>query len=84
AFGEKFGVDWNRMHMLTGYTDEEITAFSRDSFKGLTSKPSGETQVLHSTSFYLVDKDGVVQKKYDGVRNTPYEEILSDISILVK
>ncbi|MEH7261213.1 SCO family protein, partial [Bacillus toyonensis] len=35
--------------------------------------------VIHGTSFYLIDKNGKVLKKYSGVENTPYEEIVQDI-----
>ena len=41
-----------------------------------------EDQVIHQSSFYLVDQNGKVVKDYDGAKNTPYDEIIADIKTL--
>ena len=68
-----------RTHFLTGYTRPEIEKFAKKNFQALVTKPENNTQVIHGTSFYLVDKSGKVVKKYSGLQNTPYEDIIRDI-----
>lgn len=35
--------------------------------------------MIHQSSFYLVGPDGKVLKDYNGVENTPYDDIISDV-----
>lgn len=72
-------MDTKRTHFLTGYTRPDIEKFAKKNFKTLVTKPENNSQVIHGTSFYLMDKDGKVVKKYSGLQNTPYEEIIRDI-----
>jgi protein SCO1/2 len=69
---------------LTGYSQEEIEQFAKESFQTLVDKPDSTNQVVHGTSFYLVDQHGKVMKKYSGVSNTPYEDIIRDIKRLLR
>ncbi|MEK5442180.1 MULTISPECIES: SCO family protein [unclassified Fredinandcohnia] len=78
-YAESYSDDLSNWHLLTGYTMNEITVFAKDSFAALVAKPEGEDQVVHMTKFYLVDQNGTVLKDYDGVSDTPYEEIIADI-----
>ncbi|MGD6815865.1 SCO family protein [Metabacillus sp. 113a] len=77
-FGQKSGTSFQNWHFLTGYSQEEIEDFSLKSFKALVKKPENEDQVIHGTSFYLIDKEGEVVKTYSGIEKTPYKEILDD------
>ncbi|MCC3357098.1 SCO family protein [Bacillus sp. REN16] len=81
-YAEGYSDDLSNWHLLTGYTIDEITVFAKDSFKALVAKPEGQDQVLHVIKFYLVDQNGTVLKEYNGVENTPYEEILADIKTI--
>ncbi|MCD7033467.1 SCO family protein [Metabacillus sp. GX 13764] len=83
-FSRKFQVKENNWHFLTGYKNEEISQFARDSFKTIVKKPENEDQVIHGTSFYLVDKKGRVSKNYSGTGKVPFEQILSDVQKLEK
>ncbi|MEK4200398.1 SCO family protein [Cytobacillus sp. FSL K6-0265] len=78
-FANNYEIDFSNWHFLTGYSQEEIESFAVDSFKSLVKKPKNDDQVIHQTSIYLVDQNGVVMKDYDGVSDVPYDEIIADI-----
>ncbi|WP_026021912.1 SCO family protein [Bacillus timonensis] len=78
-YAEGYSDDLSNWHLLTGYSLDEITEFGKDSFKALVAKPEGQDQVIHVIKFYLVDQNGTVLKEYNGVEDTPYEEIIEDI-----
>lgn len=77
----KFGADFASWHGLTGYTFEEIRSFSRQSFRSAVEKNGSSGQVVHSTSFFLVDRSGTIVAKYDGER-PPYDRIVRDAAAL--
>ncbi|MDE3839281.1 cytochrome c oxidase assembly protein [Bacillus methanolicus] len=81
-YGEKYHADQSNWHFLTGYKQEEIEKFALDNFKALVKKPKQGDQVIHGTSFYLVDKNGNVMKEYTGLNEVPFDEIISDIKAL--
>ncbi|EDL65598.1 YpmQ [Bacillus sp. SG-1] len=70
--------------LLTGYELREISSFAKESFKVLVTDDPSSNQVIHGTSFYLVNKEGRVDKDYSGVQDVPYDEIISDIKLLRK
>ncbi|MBO9129334.1 SCO family protein [Bacillus sp. 165] len=84
TFAGKFTQDLSNWHFLTGYSQQDIEEFSKNSFRTLVDKPQSSDQVIHGTSIYLVDKNGKVMKSYNGLKNTPYDEIIQDITILNK
>ncbi|WP_273835593.1 SCO family protein [Guptibacillus sedimenti] len=81
-FSKKFDADLSNWHFLTGYDNEEIKRFAESSFKTAVDADPNSDQFIHGTAFYLVNKDGVVVKKYSGVSNVPYEEIVDDVKAL--
>lgn len=78
-YGEQFQADFTNWNFLTGYSQTEIETFASKSFRALVQKPSSTDQVIHGTSFYLVNPNGYVIKSYSGLENTPYDQIISDI-----
>ncbi|QOR65139.1 SCO family protein [Cytobacillus suaedae] len=80
-FAGKFEADFSNWHFLTGYSQDEIESFSRESFKSLVQKIEGEPQVGHGTSFYVVDKDGIIKQSYSGV-DVPFDQIIKDVKSL--
>lgn len=80
-YGEQFNVDFSNWHFLTGYTLEEIQQFSQDSFKSFVQPEADSDQIIHGTSFFLVNQTGQVVQKYDGL-DPSYEEIVNDINSL--
>ncbi|MEH7328034.1 cytochrome c oxidase assembly protein [Priestia megaterium] len=81
-YATKFGADFSNWDFLTGYKQAEIEKFALDQFKTIVKKPQENPQVIHGTDFFLIDKDGVVQKSYHGVTDPPYEDMLKDIKTL--
>ncbi|MCQ6277459.1 SCO family protein [Bacillus sp. V3B] len=81
-FAEKFSVDFSNWHFLTGYTPEYIADFAMEVFTTVAIKPEAGDQVLHGTSFYLIDKEGKVMKDYTGLVDIPMDELIEDIKSL--
>ncbi|GAA3406960.1 SCO family protein [Paenibacillus hodogayensis] len=77
----KFTEDWSNWRGLTGYSFPEIQSFSRSSFKAAVQKDGESDQVIHGTSFYLIDQTGTVVSRYDG-QETPYKQMVKDIRAL--
>ncbi|WP_347552131.1 SCO family protein [Pseudalkalibacillus hwajinpoensis] len=82
SFSEKFDADLSNWHFLTGYDGDEIQEFAKNSFQTLALPDPNSDQFTHGTSFYLVNKEGIVVKKYSGVSNVPFEEIVDDVKAL--
>lgn len=82
SYAENYGADLSGWDLLTGYSPEKIDEFAMENFRTLARKPENDDQVMHGTSFYLIDREGVVRKYYDGI-NPPADEILNDIEILL-
>ena len=79
----KFNGELTNWHLLTGYSQEFIEEYALKNFKTIVKKPGTNNQVIHGTSFYLIDQEGNVVKDYDGI-TVPYDDMISDISILTK
>ncbi|MFB3160051.1 SCO family protein [Neobacillus sp. 179-J 1A1 HS] len=79
----KFNGDLTNWHLLTGYSQEFIEEYALKNFKTIVKKPETDNQVIHGTSFYLINQEGNVVKDYDGI-TVPYDDMIRDISILTK
>lgn len=77
-------ADESKWELLTGYKQDEIASFAEKSFKTLVKDDPKSNQVIHGTSFYLVDQNGIVVKNYSGVSDVPKEEIVMDVETLIK
>lgn len=82
SYAENYSADLSSWDLLTGYSPEKIDEFAMANFRTLARKPENEDQVMHGTSFYLVNREGVIRKDYNGI-NPPVDEIMSDIKILL-
>ncbi|QFT89283.1 hypothetical protein FIU87_11540 [Bacillus sp. THAF10] len=82
-FSGRFTEDLSNWNFLTGYSQQDIESFGQENFKTIVAKPKDGGEVVHGTSFYLIDQEGVIIKSYDGL-DVPYEEILKHIEILEK
>lgn len=84
-FLAKFNApDESKWEMLTGYDPEYMEQFARDSFKTHVKMLPNSDQVLHGTSYFLVDQDGIVVKSYNGIEDVPKEEIATDMKALIE
>ncbi|MDN7245690.1 SCO family protein [Planococcus shenhongbingii] len=76
--------DESKWHLLTGYSQQEISDFAVDNFKTLVKDDPNSNQVIHGTSFYLMDKEGAIANNYDGFTDVPVEEITKDLKALIE
>ncbi|MDI3089935.1 SCO family protein [Priestia megaterium] len=82
AYVNKFNGDLSNWHLLTGYTQKEIKSFAMKNFKVFVQKPKDTDQIIHGTSFFLINQEGIVKKNYNGVSDVPYTQIIEDIKIV--
>ncbi|MFC7321389.1 SCO family protein [Halobacillus campisalis] len=78
-FAQQFNADLNSWHFLTGYSFQEVKELSIKSFQSPLSQLDNTDQVSHGTSFFLVDPDGEVVKRYNGTEAGEMENIVEDI-----
>lgn len=76
--------DESKWHLLTGYTQGEIAEFAKDNFKSFVKDDPSSDQVIHGTSFYLVDQEGKVVGNYDGFDDVPADEIIEAMAHLLE
>lgn len=81
-YATSFNADLSNWNFLTDYSQEEIEHFAMESFKTYAKKPEIDNQVIHGTSFFLVDKEGVVVKEYSGL-DAPIDDIIKDLKYLI-
>jgi protein SCO1 len=81
-YAKNFGLKDDNWTFLTGYTQEFIETYAKETFKTLVKKPQEGDQVIHQTYFFLVGPDQKVKKIYDGYQEVPYDEMISDIKLL--
>lgn len=81
-FAQKFNVDFSNWHFLTNYTLDDIKLFAKNSFKTIVEKDPSSDQMIHGTSFFLVNGEGYIMKRYDGVSELPVDDIKKDIKDL--
>ncbi|MUV37653.1 putative copper-binding protein [Lentibacillus sp. JNUCC-1] len=75
-----YAVDLSNWHFLTGYAFEEIQKLSNTSFKAaLEDGGPEEHELIHSTAFYLVNPEGEVVKKYEGMTTQGIKSITQDL-----
>ncbi len=80
-----YGVNLNNWRFLTGYSFKEIQEFAAKSFEVALQQAepgTGNDQVAHTTNFFLVNPDGKVVKKYEGVGQTGKDELLADLRLI--
>jgi protein SCO1/2 len=84
SFITDFNADLSNWNLLTGYTQAEIEVFARDQFQTIVQKPASSTQVIHSSNFYLIDKQGHFVKEYNFVDGSYVDEMIEDIRKLME
>ena len=80
-YAEKYGVDENRWHFLTG-EKEKIYQLANDGFR-LSAAQHG-IGFPHSTKFALVKPDGKVHDYYDSRSKGKLKQLRSDIETLLR
>lgn len=82
AYAKQYGVNTKNWTFLTGYSQSDIENFALKNYKAFVKKPEKGDEVIHGTDFYLVGPDGKIKKYYDGLKDIPFDEIISDIKVL--
>ncbi|KMJ58202.1 cysteine ABC transporter ATP-binding protein [Bacillus sp. LL01] len=77
-YGDLYKADYTHWDFVTGYDQETIERFANVSFMVPASKEEGSDQYMHSTSIFLVDKEGYVRESYSGL-DVPLEDIMEDL-----
>lgn len=81
-------ADESKWHLLTGYDQTFIEQFALNSFKSLVKMPKEGDQVLHGSTFTLVDENGIAVKNYSGYSESeegvPYDTIAIDMETLIE
>lgn len=81
-------ADESKWNLLTNYDQKWIEQFALNSFKSLVKMPKEGDQVIHGSTFYLVDEKGTAVKSYTGYSDSadgvPYETIAIDMETLIK
>jgi protein SCO1 len=80
----KYEANTEKWDLLTGYSMDEISEFAEKSFKTIVADDPKSDQVVHGTSFYLVNQEGVVVKNYTGIEEVPFDQIASDVETLIE
>ncbi|MCT8140442.1 SCO family protein [Anaerobacillus sp. CMMVII] len=83
-YGEAYEADFTNYNFLTGYTLEEITQFSKDSFKSLIQEIPDSNDIMHSVNFFLVNGDGKVIRIYNGNTEFDAKAIIKDLKSTVR
>lgn len=81
-------ADESKWHLVTNYDQAWIEQFGLNSFKTLVKMPAEGDQVLHGSTFYLVDENGVAVKNYTGYSESeegvPFDTIAIDMETLIE
>lgn len=80
--------DESKWNLLTGYAQSYIEQYAVKTTKLYVKKVLDEDQVYHSIKYFLVDKDGVLVKYYDGyaenVEDVPIDTIAIDLETYIE
>lgn len=77
-YAHDFGVDLSSWDFLTGYDFDTIQEISKNTFHAALEKGAVD-QISHSYMFYLVNPNGEIVKKYDGMSSEALEELIDDM-----
>lgn len=79
-YTQEYSVDLDNWNFLTGYDFEDIKQLSNHSFKTvLEDGGPDEHEFAHSTLFFLVNPDGEIINKYDGMSIEEMNIIIEDM-----
>ena len=77
---EEYSVDLDNWYFLTGYDFDDIKELSNNSFQTvLEGGGPDEHEFAHSTLFFLVNPNGEIIKRYDGMSLEEMDVIIEDM-----
>ena len=80
-YADRFGVDHNKWHLLTGEQDT-IYQLSHKGFNLAVGQQKSE--ILHSSRFVLVDHQGQIRGYYDSNESEALKKLRQDIKTLLR
>lgn len=84
SFAKPYQPDFSQWSFLTGYTFQEVKELSIKSFQSPLEKFDNSSQVAHGTSFFLINPEGKVIKRYGGMKAESVNKIIKDLKTLLK
>lgn len=82
-YGEGYGANFDYWTFVTGYTQEEIKKISNDTFVSALEELEDGSDIIHATGFFVIDEEGNVIRKYDGL-NSDIEPYVKDLKKILK
>lgn len=82
-YAADYGANLDTWDFLTGYDFDTIQEISEKTFRAVLNRGAVE-QMSHSYMFYLVNPDGEVVKKYDGMATEGPNELINDIKTVLQ
>lgn len=77
-YANEYDADLNSWNFLTGYNFETIQTLSESSFRSAL-KEGAVGQRSHGYGFYLINPDGEIIKKYDGMSSEELDILIEDV-----
>lgn len=81
-YAEGYDADLETWSFLTGYDFETIQEISENTFKAVLEE-GVVGQRAHGVNFYLIDPDGNVIKKYDGMSEEGLDLLVNDLKTVL-
>ena len=81
-YAEENDVDLTSWDFLTGYDFETIQSLSEKSFNAVLESGAAD-QMAHSYMFYLINPQGEVVKKYDGMSKNELDVLIEDVKTVL-
>lgn len=81
-YASQYDADFKSWSFLTGYDFETIQALSEKTFKSVLAQ-GAVGQMSHGVNFYLINPDGLIIKKYNGMNIDDLEILVDDLKIVL-
>lgn len=81
-YAKKYGADLETWDFLTGYDFTTIKELSEGTFKSALNEGAME-QRSHGFSFYLINPDSEIVKKYDGMNFDEIDILIEDLKTVL-
>lgn len=79
-YAETNQADLNNWTFLTGYNFEDIKKLSEESFQSSLESGGPESmEYSHTTNFFLVNREGKIIKRYDGMMMDEVDKLIDDV-----
>lgn len=82
-YADKYEVDLNSWEFLTGYDFATIQKLSEDAFRAVL-EDGAAGQKSHSYMFYLINPEGDIVKKYDGMSMREIDVLVDDVKTVLE